>query len=464
MTIMDTEVIVVGFGISGLTAALSALDAGARVVVLEKGTKNNARGFDCGAVNSSVHKEAGVIIDRDALIGELMVQSNYRADQRLFTVWTDKSGEMIDWLRGLVEPRGIQAFLPEHRVNNQGPYKVWQTAVNWTGQNAGLAKEMEALIVEKGGEIHYKTPAVQLMREPEGRVTGVIARQPDGSLLHVNAKKGVILSCGGYDDNPEMMEKYLRPADLRVARHNSETGGCVGDGHTMALAVGAAMDEAPHCLIVGNGIIEDEKHTEFYLVMFTPYLRVDCNGERFVNEDSDYCRSANAGSRLPKGFHWSILDSTKEESRWGDKVALLEQYVPEGAVLKAETLEELAKKMDVPAETLGATIYRYNSLAAGGKDLDFGVEVAKMRPILVAPYYAMRVHNFCLVTVSGLTINTNMQVIDTDGKVIPGLYASGNTSGGFFVDAYPRNVHGASHGRAMTFGRLAALHAVSRSA
>ena len=239
MTIMDTEVIVVGFGISGLTAALSALDAGARVVVLEKGTKNNARGFDCGAVNSSVHKEAGVIIDRDALIGELMVQSNYRADQRLFTVWTDKSGEMIDWLRGLVEPRGIQAFLPEHRVNNQGPYKVWQTAVNWTGQNAGLAKEMEALIVEKGGEIHYKTPAVQLMREPEGRVTGVIARQPDGSLLHVNAKKGVILSCGGYDDNPEMMEKYLRPADLRVARHNSETGGCVGDGHTMALAVGA---------------------------------------------------------------------------------------------------------------------------------------------------------------------------------------------------------------------------------
>jgi fumarate reductase flavoprotein subunit len=85
-----------------------------------------------------------------------------------------------------------------------------------------------------------------------------------------------------------------------------------------------------------------------------------------------------------------------------------------------------------------------------------------MKPIEVAPYYAVKVLNFCLVTISGLTISTNMQVIDTEGNVIPGLYASGNTSGGFFADTYPRNVHGASHGRAMTFGRLAALHAASQ--
>jgi fumarate reductase flavoprotein subunit len=462
MTSIDAEVVVVGFGISGLTAALSALDAGAGVVVLEKGAKNNARGFDCGSVNSSVHKEAGVTIDREELIAELMVQSNYRADQRLISVWVDKSGETIDWLRGLMEPRGVEASLPEHGAEKEGPYRVWQTAVNWTGQNVQLAKEMEALIVEKGGDIHYNTPAVRLVREGEGRVTAVIAEQPDGSLLRVNAKKGVILSCGGYDDNPEMMEKYLRPSDLRFARHNSETGGCVGDGHTMALALGAAMDEKPHCLILGNGIIQDKNHTELYLVMFTPYLRVDCNAERFVNEDSDYCRAANANARLPKAFHWSIIDSTKEEGRWGEKTTLLDQYVPDGAVLKADTLEELAKKMDVPAETLKASVERYNSLAAGGKDADFGVEAGKMKPVEVAPYYAVKVLNFCLVTVSGLTINTNMQVMDTEAKAIPGLYASGNTSGGFFADAYPRNVHGASHGRAMTFGRLAALHAASQ--
>lgn len=462
MTSIDTDIVVVGFGISGLTAALTALDAGARVVVLEKGSKNNARGFDDGAVNSSVHREAGVVIDREELIGELMKQSNYRADQRLIRTWVDKSGEMIDWLRGLVEPRGIIASVPTTRVEREGPFKVYHTGVNWTGQNEGLARVMEALIVEKGGDIHYNTPAVQLVREDGGRVSAVTAKQPDGSLLRVNAGKGIILSCGGYDDNPEMMKEYLRPSDLRVARHNSRVGTCTGDGHKMALDIGAAMDEPPHCLIVGNGVLTDKDCTEFYLVMFAPYLRVDCNGERYVNEDSDYCRAANANVRLPKAYHWSILDSSKEQTRFGDKVELLEPFVAQNAVLKAGTLEELAAKMDVPAQTLGATVERYNGLAAGGNDVDFGVDGAKMRPVEVAPYYAVKVLNFYLVTISGLTINTNMQVIDTGGKVIPGLYASGNTSGGFFADTYPRNVHGASHGRAMTFGRLAALHAAAQ--
>lgn len=462
MTSIDTDIVVVGFGISGLTAALSAVDVGARVVVLEKGSKNNARGFDDGAVNSSAHREAGVVIDRDELIGELMKQSNYRADQRLIRTWVDKSGEMIDWLRGLVEPRGVKASVSTAGAEREGPYKVYRTAVNWTGQNVRLAEEMEALIVEKGGEIHYNTPAVGLVRQGNGRVTAVIAKQPDGGQLLVNASKGVILSCGGYDDNPEMMKKYLRPSDLRIARHNSRVGTCTGDGHNMALAIGAAMDEPPHCLIVGNGIITDREATELHLMMFTPYLRVDCNGERYVNEDLDYCRAANASARLPKAFHWSIVDSTKEEGPFGDKLEQLERYVPEGAVLKSNTLEELAALMEVPAETLTATVERYNSLAAEGKDVDFGVEADKMKPVTRAPYYAVKLLNFCLVTISGLIINTNMQVLDTEGKVIAGLYASGNTSGGFFSDTYPRNVHGASHGRAMTFGRLAALHAASQ--
>jgi len=129
MTSIDTDIVVVGFGISGLTAALSAVDAGATVVVLEKGAQNNARGFDDGAVNSTAHKEAGVVIDRDELIAELMTQSNYRVDQRLIRTWVDESGQMIDWLRGLVEPRGVKAYLPTAGPRREGPYKVWPTGV-----------------------------------------------------------------------------------------------------------------------------------------------------------------------------------------------------------------------------------------------------------------------------------------------------------------------------------------------
>jgi succinate dehydrogenase/fumarate reductase flavoprotein subunit len=202
---------------SQIKETITAIQAGAKTVVLEKGETYFARGFDDGCVNSSVHKEAGVFIDRDEWIGELMRQANDRADQRWITMWVDHSGEAMDWLGATVAPKGVTASL--------GP---------------------------------------------------------------VEAGKGVILSTGGYDNNAEMMKKYLRPSDLRIERYNSVSKICTGDGHNMGLAIGADMDEPPHALIVGNGIVNNKD--EFYLVMFTPWLRVDKFGSRYVNEDSDYCR------------------------------------------------------------------------------------------------------------------------------------------------------------------------------
>lgn len=461
---LSADVVVVGLGISGMCAAVTAVEAGAKTVVLEKADLYTARGFDDGCVNSSVHKEAGIHYDRDEMIAELMRQANYRVDQRLITTWVDKSGEAVDWLRERLEPRGIKATVGgEGGDEREGPYRVYRTAVNWTGQNPRLMAEMEKLLKEKGGDVRYGTPAVQLLREGSGRVTGVIARRKDGGYLRVNARKGVILSAGGYEYSPEMKTKYLRPSDLRIERINSQAKTCTGDGHNMGLAVGADMDEAPHCLIVGNGIVPSKD--EFYLVMFTPWLRVDANGRRYVNEDSDYCRQANANAVLPKAFNWSVFDS-----RWGEGPgsdpkytafvkSQLDRYVRQGQALTADTVAELARKMQVPADALEATVKRYNELADKKKDLDFGVAGDKMRPLKKAPFFALQVRNFCLVSVSGLRINENMQVLDRNGQVIPGLYASGNTSGGFFSDTYPRNVHGISHGRAITFGRLAAKHA-----
>lgn len=463
---LTADVIVVGLGISGICATLTAIEGGAKTIALEKGATNNARGFDDGCVNSSVHKEAGVIYDRDELIGELMRQANYRVDQRLITAWVDHSGEAIDWLRARVEPKGVKASLGESEAAMEGPYKVYRTAVNWIGQNARLMAVLEEIIKEKGGDIRFKTPAVNLLREGKGPVTGVIAQNPDGGYIRINAKKGVILSSGGYDNSPEMMKKYLRPADLRIEKFNSQNKICTGDGHNMAMAIGADMDEPPHCLIVGNGIINSKD--EFYLVMFTPWLRVDALGRRYVNEDSDYCRSANANAVLPQHFNWSILDSRWSEgpdanSPYTDYVKKqMDGYVKQGVVLTANTLDELAKKMQVAPDVFQATVARYNELAKNKKDVDFGVAGDKMKPVEKAPFFATQVRNFALVTVSGLRINENMQVLDKDGIVIPGLYASGNTSGGFFADTYPRNVHGISHGRAITFGRLAAKHAAAR--
>jgi fumarate reductase flavoprotein subunit len=456
------DVVVVGAGIAGMCAALTAVEAGAKTILLEKGATHNGRGGDDGCFNSSVHKEAGVLYDREELIAELMKQANYRVDQRLITLWVDHSGEAIDWLRALVEPKGLKATLNSSNTHHEGPYKVFHTAVSFTGQNAKLLSVLENIAKEKGLDIRYKTPGVQLVRQGSGRVTGIIAKNEGGDYIRFSTKKGVILSTGGYDNDPEMMKKYLRPSDLRIEKFNSANKICTGDGHKMGLAIGADMDEAPHTLIVGNGVVNNGD--EFYLVMFTPWLRVDRLGRRYVNEDSDYCRAANANAILPEHFNWSVLDSSAgggDEQETAYMKKQLERYVKEGIALSAATLEELAGKMQVDPEVFKATVARYNKLAEDKKDVDFGVDADRMRPLEKPPFYALQVRNFALVTISGLKINTKLQVVDKKGEPIPGLYAAGNTSGGFFSDTYPRNVHGVSHGRAITFGRLAAKNAVA---
>jgi fumarate reductase flavoprotein subunit len=363
----------------------------------------------------------------------------------------------------MVEPRGVKASVAAASYSmvaagqdREGPYKVWRTAVNWTGQNAGLMKVLHQILKEKGADIRYQHPGMKLVRDGKGRVTGVIAGKEGGSYIQFNARKGVILSCGGYDNNPEMMKKYLRPSDLRIARFNSMNKLCTGDGLNMGLAIGADMDEPPHCLIVGCGIIPTKE--EFVVAMFTPWLRVDRNGRRYVNEDSDYCRAANANAIQPEHFNWVVIDSSPGE----EVTKQFARPIKESAVLTADTIEELAGKMLIEPAVLKATVDRYNELAKNKKDADFGVLGEKMRPVLKAPYFAMQLRNFALVTVSGLRINENMQVLDKKGKAIAGLYASGNTSGGFFSDTYQRNVHGVSHGRAITFGRLAGIQAAAQ--
>ncbi len=460
---ISADVVVVGVGISGTCAGLAAIEGGSKVVMIEKGANYNARGFDDGAFNSSVHKEKGILYNREELIQELMIQANYRVDQRLVTTWVDQSGPAIDWLRAMVEPRGVKASvggasysMVSAGQDREGPYKVWRTAVNWTGQNAGLMKVLHEILKEKAADIRYKHRGVKLVRDGKGRITAVVASKEGGGYVQFNARKGIILSCGGYDNNPEMMKKYLRPSDLRIARFNSMNKLCTGDGLNMGLAVGADMDEPPHCLIVGCGIIPTNE--EFYLAMFTPWLRVDRNGRRYINEDSDYCRAANANAIQPGHFNWVISDSSVGE----DVAKQFAHPLKVGAAHSADTIEGLADKMLIDPSVLKATVDRYNELARNKKDLDFGVMPEKMRPVLKAPYYAVQTRNFALVTVSGLRINENMQVLDKNGKVIPGLYASGNTSGGFFSDTYQRNVHGVSHGRAITFGRLAGMHAAAQ--
>jgi fumarate reductase flavoprotein subunit len=464
--IVTADIVVVGAGMSGFCASLSAAEAGSKVITIEKGSKYTTRGFDNGCVNSSVHKEAGVKLDRDEIIEECMKTANYRIDCRLVNLWADNSGAAVDWLVKRIASKGQPAKLSEPEAYSWGPYKHFPTAVSFPdkngqvfGGNARMMPLFEQLVKEARVDIRYSHPAVQLVRTKNGRVTGVIAKAPQG-YVQFNGKKAVVLCSGGYDCSPEMMKKYLRPSDLRIRLFESPNKISTGDGHNMGLAIGADIDEPPHCLMVGSGVLTNNEN--FYVVSFGPYLRVDKFGSRYVNEYSDYCRQANATQMLPGHFNWAILDERwkKSPEMFGPQMEkLVAKYVEEGVMVQANSLEELAKAMKVNPDVFKATVDRYNDLAKTGRDLDFHKDPKQLFPVDQPPYLAVNTGNFSLVTVSGLKINTQLQILDKEGNPIPGLYGAGNVTGGFFGDTYPRNVGGISHGRAITFGRLAALNA-----
>jgi fumarate reductase flavoprotein subunit len=127
-------------------------------------------------------------------------------------------------------------------------------------------------------------------------------------------------------------------------------------------------------------------------------------------------------------------------------------------VLTGQKIEELAQKMDIPIETFNPTVRRYNELACNGKDIDFGKHPDRLTMIEKPPFYACKMEVRYMVILSGLKVNTKLQVLDTERNIIPGLYAAGNVSGSFFGNVYPTTVPGLTHSRAWTFGRLAGLN------
>ena len=137
----------------------------------------------------------------------------------------------------------------------------------------------------------------------------------------------------------------------------------------------------------------------------------------------------------------------------------LDEAIHKGNVLKAQTIEELVQKMGVPIEAFNRTVRRYNEFARQGKDIDFGKHPDRLTTIEKPPFYACKMEVRYMVILSGLKVNTKPQVLDTEGNIIPGLYAAGNVSGSFFGTVYPTTVPGLTHSRAWTFGRLAGLNA-----
>lgn len=469
---IDVDIVVIGAGVAGLAAAVSAAEAGAKTVLLEKGKTPMAHGLHNAAVNSRMQKAAGIEIDRDQIIAHIMQFGAYRSDQRLVSLWADNSGPIMDWLLDMAEAAGQEVVLdtttkPWHFLNFPTIH------VFMPGQQADLVAMLEKKARELGVDIRYETPAKQLLREGKDRVAGAIAETYDGDYLQFNSRKAVILCTGDYGNDPAMIEKYATWRSQVISPMYMPPLN-TGDGHKMGLWVGAAMDDLPHC------IMHFDMPTKggFFNLARQPWLYVNVNGQRFMNEDLPWAMEVNQILKQPQRVCWSVWDE-KYDAEWplfksqccknmGPPTNLwhpdlIQQQLETGALLKADSPEELAQKMGVPAEAFKSTVSRYNELAKNGYDADYGKHPERLTTLEKAPYYAMEIGCIHLVTLGGLKVNTKLQVLDTERDVIQGLYAAGNVSGCFFGDEYPTTTPGLSHGRAWTFGRLAALNAAAET-
>jgi fumarate reductase flavoprotein subunit len=499
---ITTDIVIIGCGVSGATASASATEAGARVIVIEKHTTYNSRGSDNAAIDSSTQKKLGVKVDKDEVVLALQKYSGNRSDQRLLRLWADNSGRIIDWIGDMLEPAGYSTVLrywplPDGFDIRKEYYQQFPVVHNFSGGQAGLVETLMANAKKRGAEFRFNTRAIQLIRKDKGRVTGVIARDQDGNYVQFNARKSVILCTGDYGHDYEMMEAYC-PAAVAFAKGSPyDPPVNTGDGHKMAMWIGGLMQPWPHPPL---------DHSSGGSMGCSAFLHVNNLGERYENEDTDSGAVSNAMKLQPGNCFWQIYDSKYQDEVGklgfgflkgaesnaqggagapGGAVPFAAGGAPGGAIgktpgeasggpgtgrsgappsgdkVQADTITELAQKMKVPADTLKATVARYNELAKLGRDLDFGKRSDRITTVEKPPFYASQALIGFLVVLGGFYVNTKLQLLDEERKPIEGIYLAGNTVGNRFGMDYPLICPGLSHAFAWTTGYLAARNAAA---
>ena len=440
---IDADVVILGAGAAGLSAALEASNAGASVVVLEKqgivGGSTTRSGGKLVAAGTKQQEEAGFTGDTaEDLYNYLSSFDTYHEiDADKLHEFTDHALEDVQWLEGL----GVDVINVEPIHSSITPWRVLNTK-GGGGQVSGIGGQITVplydAVAKTDTQFIYNCTADEILMK-DGKAVGAKGTMKDGSTVTVNAK-GVIIATGGYASNHELGSAYYKNYSTSVPAGN------VGDGFTMAEAVGAdvyqskGVQEVAVSFTCGVGINEESG------------LVVNNKGERVVDEWTYQSHVATALRESGSEGGWYIACSN-------DPNPTVQYGMTLDSTLSAETVEELAEKMGADPETLAATVTRYNELCDKGVDEDFG-KPSEYLTKLEGPYYAIQMNPVLTVTFGGINTDTASHVLDKEGNVIGGLYAAGETAFvGIFGSEYPSC--GVAIGSSVHYGRLAGQNAAN---
>jgi fumarate reductase flavoprotein subunit len=471
----ETDVVVVGSGASGLAAALTAAEGGAKVIVFEKerspgGTANFFEGTF--AVESDMQRERYITYSRDEAFKNIMEFSHWIANPRLVRAIVNESGATIGWL----QQQGVEFI--DATINMPDSPRTYHVV---KGKGEAAVKALVTRAKEKGVDIRLATPVKRLIKQGD-RIRGVIVEE-NGEDKQVNAG-AVIIASGGYANNKEWIKKYTG-FDLGVNLVPVGNVDKTGDGIRMAWEIGAA-DEGKSLLElyrVGPVGPEFAMGGQIEIAVIQPYLWVNPRGERFCDESIAFYDSSvgNAAARYKEGYTYSIFNDaviqrmlergidknpvmanppgSKPTDIYRELNTALERGTTE--IFAADSVEELAGKMGVNPDVLKATIDRYNESCEKHYDELFAKDSKYLFPIKAPKFYAVKARTVFLGTMGGIKINEKTEAVDKKEAVIPGLYAVGFDAGGMYGDSYPiKCASGLSSSFALNSGRIAGKSAL----
>ncbi|GHU96742.1 FAD-binding dehydrogenase [Spirochaetia bacterium] len=451
----EYDVVVIGFGGAGASASVSAADNGAKVLLLEKAPEGEEGGntrYALQLILTPKDKEAGIAY----FTGLRGLYSKETQGDDVIELIVTETMKNQDWLINTMgaDPAKITHYLmleyPELPRAADAVDGIFVEEGFW---NSSLWNMLRQNVMNRKDKIDvwFESPATRLIQDPITKIVHGVIVQHEGKTYNVRAKNGVVLATGGFENSDTMLENYaqLSNAYSKGAKYNT------GDGIKMGLDVGADLWHMS--TLAGpdvNFVNPDTGRAQFYGLqlpaegyrmtgfMGQAAIFVGGNGTRFTNEvafprHGHYNYSGTWFSLLVPNNSWCVFDETARKGnpayfQWSEG---MEEEIAKGWIIKANTLAELAAKMEVPVEAFTAEVNEYNQFCRNQYDPRFKVPAPFLKPIASGPFYAFKINATLTNTQGGPRRNVECEVQNPWGESIPHLYSAGEL-GSFYCDVY----------------------------